>query len=49
MSDRQEKVLTPARRKGVLRVKERHAAGIHPECLRRLCDKGVLVRIGSGA
>jgi predicted transcriptional regulator of viral defense system len=29
-------------------VKDLHAAGIHPEYLRRLCEKGMLVRIGRG-
>lgn len=48
MVDRQNKVLAIAKRKGILRVKDLHAAGIHPEYLRRLCEKGVLVKIGRG-
>lgn len=48
MVNRQEQVLALARCKGILRVKDLHAAGIHPEYLRRLCDKGTLVRIGRG-
>ncbi len=48
MPDRQEKTLALARRKGILRVKDLHAAGIHPEYLRRLCEKGKLIRVGRG-
>jgi len=48
MVDRQDKVLAIAKRKGILRVKDLHAAGIHPEYLRRLCEKGVLAKIGRG-
>ena len=48
MRNGQEKVLVLARRKGILRVKDLHAAGIHPEYLRRLCEKGSLVRIDRG-
>ncbi len=48
MANMQDKVLALAKRKGILRVKDLHEAGIHPEYLRRLCDKGTLVRIGRG-
>jgi predicted transcriptional regulator of viral defense system len=48
MVDRQDKLLALARRKGILRVKDLCAAGIHPEYLRRLCQKGKLLRIGRG-
>jgi predicted transcriptional regulator of viral defense system len=48
MTNRQDKVLALAKRKGVLRVKDLSEVGIHPEYLRRLCAKGVLVRIDRG-
>jgi len=48
MADMQDRVLALAKRKGILRVKDLHEAGIHPEYLRRLCKKGALVRIGRG-
>ncbi|GAG36655.1 unnamed protein product, partial [marine sediment metagenome] len=43
-----EQVLNLARRAGVLRVRELTARGIHPEYLRRLCARGLLVRTGRG-
>lgn len=46
MTTMQDKALTLARRKGILRVKDLRAAGIYPEYLRRLCAKGMLVRVG---
>jgi predicted transcriptional regulator of viral defense system len=48
MVDMRDKVLALAKRKGILRVKDMYEAKIHPEYLRRLCDKGALVRIGRG-
>ena len=48
MTANQNRVLALAKRKGILRVKDLHEAGIHPEYLRRLCKKGMLVRIGRG-
>jgi len=48
MTPTQEKVLALAKRKGILRVKDLHEAGIHPEYLRRLYEKGMLARIGRG-
>jgi predicted transcriptional regulator of viral defense system len=48
MVDRQDRVLALAKRKGILRVKDLQEAGIHPEYLRRLCEKGTLIRIGRG-
>jgi len=48
MTDMQDKVLVLAKRKGILRVKDLHEARIHPEYLRRLCEKGMLMRIGRG-
>ena len=48
MTQTQEKVLTLVKRKGILRVKDLREAGIHPEYLRRLYKKGMLVRIGRG-
>ncbi len=43
-----EKVMTIARERGVLRVRDLTEQGIHPEYLRRLCAKGMLVRSGRG-
>ena len=43
-----EKVLNLARRIGVLRVRDLTSRGIHPEYLRRLCQKGLLTRTGRG-
>lgn len=48
MTPTQQKVLALARRKGILRVKDLHEAGIHPEYLRRLCEKGALIRVARG-
>lgn len=42
------RVLALAKRKGILRVKDLQEAGIHPEYLRRLCEKGTLLKIGRG-
>lgn len=43
-----ETVLNLARRVGVLRVRDLTSRGIHPEYLRRLCQKGLLTRTGRG-
>ena len=43
-----DKVLEYAREHGVIRVRDAIAEGMHPEYLRRLCDKGLLMRIGRG-
>jgi len=43
-----EKVLELARQEGVLRVRDLRTRGIHPEVIRRLCRKGLLVRTGRG-
>ena len=48
MTQTQEKVLALAKRKGILRVKDLREVGIHPEYLRRLYKKGMLVRISRG-
>jgi predicted transcriptional regulator of viral defense system len=48
MPDKQDKILALAKRKGILRVKDLRAAHIHPEYLRRLCERGTLIRIGRG-
>jgi predicted transcriptional regulator of viral defense system len=48
MADRQDRVLALAKRKGILRVKDLQETRIHPEYLRRLYEKGTLVRIGRG-
>lgn len=46
MTTMQDRALALAQSKGILRVKDLREAGIHPEYLRRLCAKGVLVRVG---
>ena len=43
-----EQVLELVRRAGILRVRDLTARGIHPEYLRRLHKKGLLVRTGRG-
>jgi predicted transcriptional regulator of viral defense system len=48
MPDKQDKILALAKRKGILRAKDVRAAHIHPEYLRRLCEKGTLIRVGRG-
>lgn len=48
MPDKQDKILALAKRKGILRVKDLRAAHIHPEYLRRLCEKGALIRVARG-
>lgn len=48
MADIRDRVIALAKRKGILRVKDLAEVGIHPEYLRRLAQKGALVRIGRG-
>lgn len=43
-----EKVMELARREGVLRVRDLRTRAIHPEVIRRLCKKGLLMRTGRG-
>ncbi len=43
-----EQVIELARQLGVLRVRDLTSRGIHPEYLRRLCNKGLLMRTGRG-
>lgn len=43
-----DKVLAYAREQGVIRVRDAIAEGMHPEYLRRLCGKGLLMKIGRG-
>jgi len=43
-----EKILEMARKTGVLRVRDLIAHDLHPEYLRRLCARGILVRSGRG-
>jgi len=42
------KILEIARKTGALRVRDLTAHGIHPEYLRRLCARGILIRSGHG-
>ena len=43
-----DKILTLAKKLGFLRVRDLLSRGIHSEYLRRLCNKGLLVRMGRG-
>jgi predicted transcriptional regulator of viral defense system len=43
-----DEVLNLARQMGVLRVRDVTSRGIHPEYLRRLCQRGLLTRTGRG-
>jgi predicted transcriptional regulator of viral defense system len=43
-----ERLLGLVREKGILRVRDLGAHGIHPEYLRRLCGEGVLARAARG-
>lgn len=43
-----EQVLDLARQSGVIRVRDLTARGIHPEYLRRLCNRGLLLRVARG-
>ena len=44
----EERVLELARRHGILRARDMEASGVHPECVRRMCRKGLLRRVGRG-
>jgi predicted transcriptional regulator of viral defense system len=46
--DPADEVLKLARQMGVLRVSDLTSRGIHPEYIRRLCQKGLLTRTGRG-
>jgi len=41
-------VLNLAKKRGMIRVRDLTEKGIHPEYLRRLCDKGLLMRMSRG-
>lgn len=43
-----EKVLSLAKARGIIRVRDLMEQGIHPEYLRRLCEKGLLTKMGRG-
>jgi len=43
-----EKVLSLAKAHGIIRVRDLMEQGIHPEYLRRLCEKGLLTKMGRG-
>lgn len=43
-----DRVLEYAREHGVIRVRDAIGEGLHPEHLRRLCAKGLLIKIGRG-
>ena len=44
----EDRVLALAKEKGVIRVKDLKAEGIHPEHLRRLTIRGWLIKVGRG-
>ena len=48
MSDKQDKVVKYIKKHGMARPRDLHSLGIHPEDLRRLCRKGLLVRVSRG-
>jgi predicted transcriptional regulator of viral defense system len=43
-----EKVLSIAKDRKIIRVRDLIKHGIHPEYLRRLCEKGLLIKMGRG-
>ncbi len=43
-----EKVLSLAKARGIIRVRDLMEQGIHPEYLRRLCEKGLLTKMARG-
>ena len=43
-----EKVLSLAKDRKIIRVRDLIKHGIHPEYLRRLCEKGLLIKMGRG-
>ncbi|MCK4783595.1 MAG: type IV toxin-antitoxin system AbiEi family antitoxin domain-containing protein [Desulfobacteraceae bacterium] len=43
-----EKVLSLAKASGIIRVRDLIEQGIHPEYLRRLCEKGLLMKMSRG-
>lgn len=47
-SDSQQKALDYARQHGPFRPSEVAELGVHPQDIRRLCDKGLLIRISRG-
>lgn len=48
MSSNTEKILSLAKKQGMLRVHDLTKRNIHPEYLRRLCQKGILIKLGKG-
>lgn len=43
-----EKVFKIAKKQGIIRVRDLTEKGVHPEYLRRLCKKGLLMKMGRG-
>jgi len=43
-----DRVLAIAREKGVFRIRDLRERGIHPEYIRRMCNKGLLKRVSRG-
>jgi predicted transcriptional regulator of viral defense system len=43
-----DKALTFAKKHGMIRVRDAIARGIHPEYLRRLCERGLLIKMSRG-
>jgi predicted transcriptional regulator of viral defense system len=48
IDQKMDKVLKYAKKRGIIRVRDAISQGIHPEYLRRLCEKGLLVKMGRG-
>ena len=48
MSDRQDKVIRYVKKHGIVRPRDLRDLGILPEDMRRLCQKGLLVRVSRG-
>lgn len=46
--DPADQIIALARERGVIRVKDLKERGLHPEYLRRLCKRGVMMRTGRG-
>lgn len=43
-----DKILKYAQKHGVIRIRDARSQGIHPEYLRRLCQKGLIIKMSRG-
>lgn len=48
LTETEERVMEMARQQGVLRSGDLRRSNIHPQQLSRMCDKGLLIRVGHG-